>query len=296
MGARGHAERAMTGPVALPSPSPSRVLWRALVGWGLGHIALGMRRGWLLLGGEVVAVAVLVVGLLPRAEGTFADIAFGGLVLFFLAWTGQAVDAYSASCARSSGDVEVTPGRGPLQVLVLVLPATVALTSFWLFAGGAASPTAALQQYVADWRGGDAGRASMHVVADVGTADLRTAWDDEAAYVEARLRALASELGPESGLDPAHPFASLAFSLDPEIETATESTNGETATAAISIVRQATVHEAFLGLFPAASQRSVAVERVGTVHLRLVELPAPFGIGPPDRGWRVQDVELAAPH
>jgi hypothetical protein len=303
---------------------PARVLRRGLLAWGLGHLALGLRRGWLLICAEVAALALLGVGLVPRSQGTLADVVFCALVLFFVAWAGQAVDAYQravervapaaagesgvriqsagfpASAARPGADVAAPdpPGpaaRAPLLVLLLVVPATVVFTVFWLIGGGAASPTAALQQYVADWRDGDAARAYEHVVTGDGPAALRESWAKDATFIDGRIRALAAQYGPASGLDAERPFASLGFTLEPGVAgDVTGDAGGDTATAAIDIVRQATVHESFLGLFPAASQRSVPVERVGTIRLRLVELPAPFGVGPPDRAWRVERVSLTA--
>jgi hypothetical protein len=298
---------------------PARVLRRGLLAWGLGHLALGLRRGWILFCTELAALALLGVGLVPRLQGTLADVVFCALVLFFVAWAGQAVDAYrraleratppapgesgveipstgSLASAAQSGAVLSAPqapgpaARAPLLVLFLVMPATLACTAFWLIGGSAASPTAALQQYVADWRDGDAERAYDHLVASGGPAALRETWTKDAAFIEGRIRALAAQYGPASGLDAERPFASLGFTLESRVP---GDEAGDTATAAIDIVRQATVHESFLGLFPAASQRSVPVERVGTIHLRLVELPAPFGVGPPDRAWRVERVSLA---
>lgn len=273
---------------------PTRVLCRALLAWGLGHLTLGLRRGWLLLGAEIAVVALLGVGLVPRAQGTLSDLVFSALVLFFVAWAAQVVDAYRRAVAGAAA----TSDRAPLLLLTLVVPATVVFTVFWLVGGSAATPTSALQQYVADWRSGDAARACEHVVDGIDAAAVQAGWTEDEAYIEGRVRALAAELGPGSGLDPEHPFASLGFTLDsrPVGDSGAESGEageaGETASAAIDVVRQTTVREAFLGLFPAASQRSVAVERVGTIRLRLVELPAPFGIGPPDRAWRVEGVSL----
>ena len=50
-------------------PSAAKVLRYALVGWGLGHVLLGDRRGWLLLILQpiaILAVAVLAIAFIDE--------------------------------------------------------------------------------------------------------------------------------------------------------------------------------------------------------------------------------------
>lgn len=310
---------------ASPNASPASVLQRSLVLWGAGHLALGLRRGWLLLAAEVAFVAVLALFLLPRAAGTSDDLVFTAVALFFVAWAAQAVHAFRVA-ARGSGRPEPgdersaepgagstadgatgvatgeprieARGRAALLLLALVIPATLVFTAFWMVAGRGATPESALEHYIVAWRADEPGRASGYLAAPTSPETLGAEWRAQEDRIASRLRAIAASLdaGPEGGggVDADRPFRSLEFVLEPLGDDGAGSApdNAGAATAAINVVRRVQVHDTFLGLFPTASLRTVVIERIGTVRLTLVELPPPLGLGPADHAWRIEVVEI----
>ena len=143
-------------PLAPGTRDPAAVLRWALLGWGLGHVALGLRRGWLLLALEVVWLALL--GALLATLGVLAGerwlIVFGLFVGFVLVWTGQAVDAHRRASRRAGAD------PGAMQLVVILFVTMLVLTGYWVVGGTTASPAATLQRYVSAWETGQPGRAT----------------------------------------------------------------------------------------------------------------------------------------
>jgi len=215
---------------------------------------------------------------------------FLALVMYLVVWAGQAIDAQRRAVALGSA-----PG-GAIQILVLAPVAITALTLFWLVGGTAGSPAAVMQRYVSAWRGGRADVASQLFAAPPAAATLRAGWQQQSMYLAIRLEAIERSLGSASGIDPRTPFASLMFDIvdAPPAAGGHAPADRDEAIIAIDIVRDVTVPGSFFGLFPTASQQSVAVERAGTVVLRAVPLDATLGIA---RGevWRITSVQLPGP-
>lgn len=139
----------------MTAPEPGRVLGRALLGWGLGHLALGRAAvGWSLLVAEVVAallVAWLTIGL---ASSSAYLVPFLAGVAFIVAWAWQAVAAYRAARALQPRSSD-TPERSPAAAIGwLSLPLLVWGTGFWLIGADAATPAATLDRFVTAWSGG----------------------------------------------------------------------------------------------------------------------------------------------
>lgn len=139
----------------MTSPDPGRVLRLALLGWGLGHLALGrVTLGWSLLAAEVVAallVAWLTIGL---ASSSAYLVPFLAGVAFLVAWAWQAVAAYRAARARQP-DPSDAPERSPAAAIGwLSLPLLVWGTGFWLIGADAATPAATLDRFVTAWSNG----------------------------------------------------------------------------------------------------------------------------------------------
>jgi hypothetical protein len=295
---------------ASPSASPASVLRRGLLLWGAGHLALGLRRGWLLLAAEVAFVAVLALFLLPRAAGTSDDLVFTAVALFFVAWAAQAVDAFRVAARRSGrpepgdersaepGAGSAARGKAALLLLALVIPATLVFTAFWMVAGRGATPESALEHYIVAWRADEPARASGYMAAPTSPETLGAEWRAQEDRIASRLRAIAAGLdtspGDGGGVDADRPFRSLEFVLEPLGNEGASSApdNAGAATAAINVVRRVQVHDTFLGLFPTASLRTVVIERIGTVRLTLVELPPPLSLGPADHAWRIEGVVI----
>lgn len=155
-------------------PEPGRVLGRALIGWGLGHLALGRTAiGWSLLAAEAIAallVAWLTIGL---ASSSAYLVPFLAGVAFIVAWAWQAVAAYRSARARQPQSSD-TPERSPAAAIGwLSLPLLLWGTGFWLIGADAATPAAALDRFVTAWSDGtlEADEWPPTVVAAAGDAD-----------------------------------------------------------------------------------------------------------------------------
>jgi hypothetical protein len=134
------------------APDPGRVLRRALIAWGLGHLHQGrIRLGRGLLVAEIVAallVAWLTIGL---ADTTAYLVPFIAGMGFIVAWGWQAVDAYRSARAQLPARPP-TPERSPAAAIGwLSLPLLVWGTGFWLLGAGAATPASVLDRFVTAW-------------------------------------------------------------------------------------------------------------------------------------------------
>lgn len=135
-----------------PSPDPGRVLRRALVAWGLGHLALGrVTVGRALLVAEVVAlllVAWLAAGL---ADSSAYLVPFLAGAAFIVTWAWQAVDAYRIARGLEQASPPA-PARSPAAAIgILSVPLLLWGTGFWLVAAHAATPAAVLDRFVTAW-------------------------------------------------------------------------------------------------------------------------------------------------
>lgn len=82
----------------MSAPDPGRVLRRALVAWGLGHLALGRHGvGRTLLLAEVAAAGIVAWLSIGLADSSAYLIPFISGIGFIVAWAWQAVDAYRAA-------------------------------------------------------------------------------------------------------------------------------------------------------------------------------------------------------
>ena len=146
---------------------------RALLAWGLGHLALGDRRGLVLLALEVAGLALIAVLTAAFLEGSRATLVFAALAVFFGVWGAQAVDAQ-----RRAVDAGGRPGGAVLLLALTPIAATV-MTGFWLVGGSSGSPEATLQRYVSAWQNGRADVADPLFLSPPGVAALRTRWTDQ---------------------------------------------------------------------------------------------------------------------
>ncbi len=140
----------------MTAPDPGRVLRRALIAWGLGHLALGRTTtGWALLAAEIVAallVAWLTIGL---AASSLYLVPFLAGSAFMVIWAWQAVDAYRAArraTAAEGADTHVAPERSEAAAIGwLSLPLLVWGAGFWLIGAQSANPEAVLDRFIRDW-------------------------------------------------------------------------------------------------------------------------------------------------
>jgi hypothetical protein len=237
-------------------PGAASVLRRALLIWGWGHIALGDRRGWLLVLLQPLAIGGLLIAGWQLIDGTLWLAVFVPLVVLLVFWVGQAVNAHRRAVALGGA-----PG-GELQ-LALFLPVVLAvLTAFWLIGGRHGSAASTVEAYMDAWEAGrpDAA-ASLFPDSDLDTAALQRFWADQSSWLATQLSEGRATFGEISGLDPVRPFDSLRVS-----EVATPAP-GE-ATFSVEIVRTETFETSLLGILPMSGQRTIVVQPVEQITLR----------------------------
>jgi hypothetical protein len=137
-------------------PDPGRILRRALMAWGSGHLLLGRTAvGRVLLLAEVIGlllVAWLTIGL---ATSSAYLVPFLAGVVFLVAWAWQAVAAYRDAQAMQAAR-SPTPERSPATAIGwLSIPLLVWGAGFWLVGAHAATPAATLDRFVSAWTAGD---------------------------------------------------------------------------------------------------------------------------------------------
>ena len=259
------------------------MLRRALLVWGLGHLAVGDRRGWLLLGLQLVAVAGFIAFSAALIEGTRWMLLFPALLAIIALWVGQAIHAHQVAIERGASV------GGEIQVAWLLPLVVAVVTAFWLIGGQQASPTAVLHQYVAAWRGDRPEGAGRLFYQPVPGAQMTAAWQAHERHLEAEVAEAAQAFGPFSGLDPEQPHSGLRF-----VELGAQRT-ADRAVFAIEITRRQRIETMLFGLLPTATQETVLVERIGLIHVRAYLAVPPAWFGPewlPARLWLIERLEL----
>lgn len=244
----------------MTGPDPGRVLRRALIAWGWGHVLLGRAgTGRALIAAELISgllIAWLTIGL---ADTSAYLIPYLAGTAFIVAWGWQAIDAYRRARAQHAAYI-TAPERSPAAAIGwLSLPLLVWGTGFWLIGAHAATPASALDAFVSAWTTAELGEDwPTHVVreADAAAADLG---DGPDRFRDVRVRIL------------------------------TESERRVTAVAeAIHFERR---DSRFLWVFAGSELVPVSDERVLTLELaaRSVELPGGGDIGAVQ--WAIIDAE-----
>jgi len=266
-------------------PTAAAVLRRGLLVWGLGHISIGDRRGWVLLLFQPLAMAGLLLVAVQLIDGTRRLVVFPPLAALLVVWLAQAVHAY-----RRAVELGAQPG-GELQAGFFLPVAVAVLTLFWLVGGRHGSPTATLESYVLAWMSGRTDAASTLYVSPPAAEHLGATWEMQSAYLADRIGTLASQYGPTSGLDPARPFDNLRFS-----EPSPDGPGRQRVE--IDIVRLQRVETMVLGIVPTAGQETVLVEQAGVITLALTPQPPaewlPFG-RLESSSWRIGGVTIGGP-
>lgn len=266
-------------------PSASRVLRRSLLGWGLGHVMLGDRRGWLLFALQPIAIIAVALLAIDLIDGTRWLVVFPPLAALIVVWIGQAVAAHNRA-VREGGE----PG-GEIAIALLLPLAVTVLTVFWLLGGRHGSPSATLQAYIEAWISDRPEVAATLFTTPRTTDSLSTDWAAQRAALTGRIATARATYGESSGLDPDKPFNSLRFSQ------ATAEGEGRVGMV-VEIVRSRRVETTVLGIVPTAGQETVAIERDMTIWLELQRQPPPawmpFG-GFDSYSWRISSIEAGAP-
>jgi hypothetical protein len=232
------------------APDPGRVLRRALIAWGLGHLLVGRRAlGRGLLAAELVSgllVAWLTIGL---ADTSAYLVPFLAGTAFIVAWAWQAVHAYRSAEGLAAARPP-TPERSPAAAIAwLGIPLLVWGTGFWLIGARAATPASVLDSFVSAWSRDELGDAWPPAVVD---------------------EAEAAAAGLGTGLDR---FRDIRISM--------VSRSAGRATAVAETIHYERRESRFLWVFPGSELVPVADERLLSIDLaaRPVELLGGGDIG-----------------
>ena len=235
----------------MTAPDPGRVLRRALVAWGWGHLVIGQAAiGRSLLIAEAAAVLLVTWLTIGLADSSAYLVPFLAGIGFLAAWGSQAVHAYRAAQAAQPARPPA-PERSPATAIGwLSLPLLVWGTGFWLIGAHAATPAAALDRFVSAWTSDELEPGSW-------PANVLDAADDAAVRLGS---------GPDR-------FRDVRFSIVRERDGRALAV-GE----AIHYERRAT---RLFGIFPGSELVPVSDERLLTIQLsaRPVELPGGGDIG-----------------
>jgi hypothetical protein len=229
---------------------PGRILRRAILAWGLGHLALGRPAiGAALLVGEIVAVLLVAWLTAGLSESSAYLVPFLAGVAFLVAWAWQAIAAYRS--AREAGPVaEEMPRRAPAAALGwLGVPLLVWGTGFWIDGARCATPAAVLDRFTTAWT----------------TSSLGEEWSRRVAQAADRA---AGRLGGGE-----EKFRDLRIRVADE--------NDASATAVAELIHFERTETTILGIIPATELRPVVDRVVLTMDLeaRTVELPGGGDIG-----------------
>ena len=234
----------------MSAPDPGRVLRRALVAWGLGHLLVGRRAlGRALLAAELVSGLLVAWLTIALADTSAYLVPFLAGTAFIVAWAWQAVHAYRAAQGLVAARPP-TPERSPAAAIAwLGIPLLIWGTGFWLIGARAATPASVLDSFVSAWSRDELGDAWPPAVAD---------------------EAEAAAAGLGSGLDR---FRDIRISL--------VSRSAGRATAVAETIHYERRETRFLWVFPGSELVPVADERLLSIDLaaRPVELLGGGDIG-----------------
>jgi hypothetical protein len=132
--------------------APGRVLRLAMLGWGLGDLAMGRRAAgvaWLVA--EALSLAAVVTATVLFADTTWYLLPFLAGMAFIAVWTAQAIGAYQRARAGNGATPPASASSPAAAIAWLAIPLLAWGTGFWLFAAEAATPGAVLDRFVSAW-------------------------------------------------------------------------------------------------------------------------------------------------
>ena len=155
----------------MTAPDPGRVLRRALLAWGLGHLAVGRT----VLGRSLLVVEAAAIGLVAWLTAGLADssaylLPFIGGMAFLAAWAWQAVDAYRIA-HRLQPARPPTPERSPAAAIGwLSIPLLLWGSGFWVIGASGSSPASVLDRFMTAWTRDELGERWPQEVIDAADA------------------------------------------------------------------------------------------------------------------------------
>jgi hypothetical protein len=248
------------------------VLRLAVLGWGLGHLALGRRAiGLAWLAGEVVAATGVVLLALAYADTSWYLLPFLAGSAFLSLWAVQAASAFRTAAGRVPAAAAASGGSPAAALAWLTVPMLLWGTGLWLVAGEAASPSAVVDRFVSDW---------------AAVVDGTAAWDDGLAVAPSALTDAATgavdALADRCGYSPDADCDSTAALLR-GLRLRLVALSDERATAVAELVRYERRDASFLGIF--ATTELVPVPVAAVLQLTLTAEPAPYG----GETWTITD-------
>jgi hypothetical protein len=244
--------------------APGRVLRLAVLGWGLGDLALGRPAAgvaWLIA--EAAALVALVAGTILFADTTWYLLPFLAGMAFIAAWTAQAVAAYRRAQRLEGGKPAGQSGSPAAAAAWLTVPLLAWGTGFWLFAADAATPGAVLDRFVTAWP------AAQLRAWDPAVADRPGQLTEAADAARDRLGQLCEQgrLADDCDEAPENLLRDIRVRITVETET--------TASAVAEVVRFERRPSRFLGIFDASALVPVPIEPI--LRLDLAARPAALG-------------------
>ena len=243
--------------------SPERALRLSLVGWGLGHLAMGRSRAglaWLAL--EAVMLAAVAAATLLWADTTWYLLPFLLGVAFLVLWAAQAVAAYRRARSMHAASPESRPRSPAATIAWLTLPLLAWGTGFWLVGTGAATPSAVVDDFLGRWPELPIPTAVVSPISGEDTDHVASM-----ALADLALSCAMGRLAADCDAAPQNLLRDVRFSIS-----ATDETH---ATAVAELVEYERFPTRFLWIFQGADLRPVPIETVLT--LQMEAKPAALG-------------------
>jgi hypothetical protein len=244
--------------------APGRVLRLSLLGWGLGHLALGRRRSgttWLLA--EVAWLMMLALVTWLFVDTTWYLLPFLAGCAFIAVWAYQAVAAYRLALS-SGGAIPPAPRGSPAAVIAwLTLPLLAWGTGFWLIGASFASPASVLDRYLAAWPA----PTEISTLGSLASNPVQLADSSRTALDRLQQLCAAGELEADCADAPQNLLRDVRIRLEDQ--------GADTATAVAEVVRFERRPSSFLGIFATSELVPVPIEPV--IRLELAARAAPLG-------------------
>jgi hypothetical protein len=259
-----------TGPLA-----PGTVLQRALLCWGLGHLALGrIRAGGLWFAAELGGLALVAYLAIGLADTTAYLVPYVAGSVFVAAWAAQATIAYREARAREEAAGPV-PGGSPAAAMIwLSLPLLIWGSGFWLVGAQGTTPSAVLDRFEASWPDlGEKGPLPASITTD------------PAAVTAVATSALAGLLAncpasvPDCSSNPAALLRTMRITITDQ--------GPDAATGVVQLVTFERQPSRFLWIISGTELVPVPTQTVLVVELRAAAAPLPGGLDVGARRWKI---------
>ncbi len=270
-GPQAAAGEAAAGEAAAPA---GLVLRRALIGWGLGDLALGQRRAaaaWLTA--ELLAAALVAWLVIGLAETTAYLVPFLAGCAFLGVWVLQAALAYRRARA-ARGETGPAPVGSPAAAIAwLALPLLVWGTAFWLVGGQAGTPGAVLDRFETAWPDVEAHQLPASLASDPA---------DVTQEARSALATLHADCAARGGSD-----CSGALGLLRDLRISVTDRGDGTATALAQVVTFERRPTTILGFISGTELVPVPQRTVLTLELATVAAPLPGGVDVGAHRWQI---------